>query len=235
MGMRRIFHRSLGLLVTFGLACLVGFAMVAAASSASSGFEPAQADEATYLLSNFSVTYPFVSPVPGKDEQPDLDRALVTYDAAWSGNEFPGTAECRLTATDQAGNQVGEVFFELTAVETAAAGLGQELAVSAAPAAAKGECAQGSYPADASYSFTGTATEDVAGGATVWATVRWAGGYPSVRSCEAKVTLANGMVESQPFNLDVGDGERVPIAILPDTNAAAVSDVEVACGPVTAR
>ena len=234
MSDRRVYRRSLGLLVAFGLSSLLGFATVAAASSASSGFEPAQVDEATYVLSNLSVTYPFVSPVPGKDEQPDPHRALVTYDAAWSGDEFPGTAECRLTATDQAGNQVGEVFFELTAVETVAAGLGQEVAVSAAPAAATGECAQGLYPADANYSFTGMATEDAAGGATVWATVRWTRGYPSVSSCEAKVTLSTGAVESQPFNLDVGDGERVPIAILPNEDAAAVSAVEVTCGPVTA-
>lgn len=186
------------------------------------------------MLSNLSVTYPFASPVPGKDEQPDPSRALVTYDAAWSGDEFPGTAECRLMVADQAGDQVGEVFFELTAVETLAAGLGQEVAVSAAPATATGECAQGSYPADANYSFTDMATEDAAGGATVWATVRWTGAYPSVRSCEAKVTLSTGAVESQPFNLDVGDGERVPIAILPNEDAAAVRAVEVTCGPVTA-
>lgn len=234
MGDRHIYRPRLGLIVTFGLSGLVGFAIVAAVGSAAPRFEPALPGEATYTLSNFRVSYPFESPIPGEGEHPDPHRALVTYDAAWSGTEFPGTARCRLTAIDLAGNEVGEVMFELTAVETVAADLTQEVAVSGAPASAKAECARGSYPADANYSFTAMATEDVAGGATVWATVRWVDGYPSVRSCEARVTLADGTVGSQSFNLDVGDGERVPIAILPEVDASAVGDVQVTCGPVTA-
>jgi hypothetical protein len=234
MSKRRIHRPFLGLLGAFGLSGLVGFAMVAAASSADPRFEPAQPDQATYELSNLRVTYPYVGPVPGGDEQPDPHLALVTYDAVWSGDAFPGTAQCRLTALDSKGIEVGEVFFHLTAVEPAAADAAQQLAVSSAPASAVGVCEQGSYPADASYSFDEVATEDAAGGAAVWATVRWVGAYPSVRSCEARVNLADGTVKSLPFSLDVGDGERVPIVLLAEDSAAEVSEVEVTCGPVTA-
>jgi hypothetical protein len=146
----------------------------------------------TYVLSGFKLIYPFEA--AGLAEA-DAAWAGVVFTAQWSGDEFPGTADCTVTLRDESGAVVGSRDFHPLYVPTSSENAPLEVAVSAPPATAEGSCepASGVYAAGPGYTFDLEASEPSATGTRFTFVAHWESEIdPTVRRCTFAVTSEAG-------------------------------------------
>jgi hypothetical protein len=160
----------------------------------------------TYLLSDFTIEYPYVSLEPSAET--DAAKAGVSFTAQWSGDGFPGEAPCVVTLRDGAGDVVGSTEFPASlASEPATPHF--PVSVSGPPVSAEGTCGEGRYDPGPGYTFDDlTIAQSDDAGVTVFRFVsHWATeGHPNWRSCQFQANLDDGTVLTHTFGFSAPDG-----------------------------
>jgi hypothetical protein len=192
----------------------------------------ASTDAPGYLLSDFSIEYPY--PQPGRSEA-DQGIAGVRFTTTWVGNSFPGQATCQLTVFDTSGANEGGLEFDAMALPNPALAGPLRVSVSGEPVSAKGTCGPGSYPGGRGYDLQLTSIQAHEQGhsdkSTLMFRVNWVGMVdPVARSCEVVGTLRDETTFSQTYTISAPDGTLI------DLNAAHprgdIVDADVTCSPV---
>lgn len=222
--------RIVGASGVFLVGTTLGFLTVTMATAGEERFRPAGPGEATYQLSSFRITYPYVEQSAAGDVAEDRSRAGVTFDVSWSSSEYPGEATCLISLRDGQGSIVGEATVNLDSLQPTVAMRSQvPVPVTAPPASAAGECEAGYYPKEGDYTIEAQRISAAEGGGTqVDVIVRWVdGNHPGTRICKANATLLDGTLVTHRFTLDAPDGAAFPV-ILP-TDPAGVADIWFEC------
>lgn len=185
----------------------------------------------TYSISSVEVEYPYTTPVGA-----DATRASVSFSETWSGDRYPGVAQCVMVLRDASGKEVVEWPFEAAyaSPNSTLTGVPVEVPEGSDPVTGSAVCEAGSYPDGPGYTFEEVRVSDVedvvgkAGWAQISVTAKWATtSEPSWRSCTMTVTTATGEDIRLDFTLSVPDGTIVKKEI--PTTTHSVEDVAVTC------
>lgn len=189
--------------VAFGASAALTIGLVVAVGGPLAAGSPAAAAQGgdTYVLSDFSVAYPYLLGPRGETATADSEgvgdptKVGVAFTASWSGTDFPGQSWCEVSVDDSSGREVGRARF-LAAYATPTA-LPPILAVdvSGEPSTAEGACGAGSYPAGEGYVFDNVRVDDgpEADQAEISFDTHWLGqDAPGWRSCSVAVQLSGG-------------------------------------------
>jgi hypothetical protein len=215
-------------IVAFVLAGVAGF-VARAAGGGDQPVRPAEANEATYELSNLRVQYPYVAP----DGTVDRSQAGITYDLTWRSPTYPGTADCELRALDSTGNVLGFATFEFrNLVPTSLDQAPLPVPVAGAPTAAEGVCAAARLDSgDYRLSNPQIVTTDY-GATDLVADIAFGGrGRPGVGDCLATLSLAGGGTREWTFTLQAPEGRMTVASLGEGFEGASVESVS--CGPYT--
>jgi len=187
----------------------------------------------TYELSGFKVTYP--GNIVSQEESAD-GIANVAFDAAWSGETFPGDAWCQITVADASGNTVGDLHFIASYPRPAEVGPPpMAVAVNGEAATATGSCEAGVMEAGPGYDF-GTPT--VAGaegreGSVATFTSEWVSGRdPGTRECEVSTVSRSGESTTEVSLIAVADDAKIDV--LSDLAPSEIASVSITCHEVRA-
>lgn len=107
----------------------------------------------SYELSNFKIQYPYADPRDEYAEKP-VDRsnqAAVSYDTSWSGDAFPGAADCVIVLFGNRDQVVGRAELEMKSYSPRAPGgnaYWPKIEVSERPVSAGGSCADSVHPTE---------------------------------------------------------------------------------------
>jgi hypothetical protein len=189
----------------------------------------------TYVLSRFRVIYPFVDR-SGSDGSavPDLTKAGVAYESAWSGGTYPGEAPCSIELFDKHGGRVGSQSFNFATLtplvhHDAVIGIPFD---GAPPVSADGTCGPATPPGPGTYVFTDLRVV-TDGDDRLVADVAWSSDEPPLtQSCIASFSMADGAHDERSFTLDAGQGADVTLLLLPQGLAGA-APLGVYCEPYT--
>lgn len=128
-------------------------------------FVPAEEGDATYLLSDLEIHYPFreVDHMPGMEPGSErrerycstrpsrcdelVDHAGVSYRWRWATSRYPGQVDCQVRLYDDDGSLVGSAIGALSGLEPESRGRRSvfPIEVSREPVRAEGECEAGRY------------------------------------------------------------------------------------------
>ena len=165
--------------------------------------EPAEAGDSSHVLSNVSVTYPYVD-ASGTSLK---GSAGVDFTVTWSTDLNPGTTSCFARVFDATGSQIGQQYFSMTSNQNVPTSFDPiQVKVTDSPSSAEAYCG----PADpaqveARYEISNLHVE----GGDLFADVRWAGGTDPVEQyCEATFGSAGGDTKVIPFTLMADEGDQ---------------------------
>lgn len=198
--------------------------------------------EDTYVFSDFAFRYPYVPDQLMMGERveggtPDPSFAEVAFAGRWSGDVYPGPAQCRITLLDGAGNAVGGYYFEEEdVIEPRYRSDFGTVPVTGEPVSATAVCSAGRKPSGRYLFEDPTVTADVpneAWEAALVATVHSGGvtGRAGFHICTATASAHDGSPLVYPFYLDVEDGWRLRGVSFPGAWVGATFDVS--CEPYT--
>jgi hypothetical protein len=216
---------------------LVAWISFSLSDSDGSGIVAATANEASYLLSGFDITYPASS--HGLGEDLDESYAAVSFDATWSEDTFPGTSQCELMLFNGDGAIVGRSTFSFSSLEQSARLKLHPVPVAERPASVEGGCSEAEPPSQIGYGFTDLAVvdnENTRHGDLLVGTVTTEGGVlPGAHLCTAHLEYAD-RIEPFLFTLDAGDGNPLSLVLPQELQGArgATVDCEPYSVPVSA-
>lgn len=165
-------------------------AAIAAAAALGTLGGAAQGDSPGYEFSDIRVNQA-TDPVSGL---PDEEHALLSFDFAWSGAEFPGTRRCTWTVYDASGNVVGTRSDMMTAQAQSADDVTSRVEVSGPPSDATVECEARRYDDPSGrYDVSRAVVRGSRDALIVRFDASWNGtGTPPPQECEITVTDSNG-------------------------------------------
>ena len=186
---------------------------------------PAKPGQATHLLSDFEIEYPYVDPAG------NIDPAAVgvSYTSEWATDLNPGTTTCEMQAIAPDGAIAGEATFYLANnVDDPTRHDAVDVPVTAKPVSAQGYCG----PADpdqaiARYEITNLRIK----GDHLLGSVNWVGGIDPVEQfCQATFQRSDGTSKVVPFSLMAPEGDQDILLMGPEA-ASELTPESVSCEP----
>jgi hypothetical protein len=197
----------------------------------------------TYVLSHFEVQYPMIVPdvapnEPVEDNTPtklDPTMALVTFRGTWSGDVYPGEAQCEIRLFDADGDTVGQESFGFGSFEPPPKNpTSMEVAVDhGTPVSADGTCGPGDRPGPGTYLVSNLHVVAGDNGDHLMADVAWSTKTPPLlQYCVASFDMPDGSRRDKPFEMSVPPEKDTTILLLPHGFVAA-TPLGVRCEPYT--
>jgi hypothetical protein len=197
----------------------------------------------TYVLSDFEVQYPMLVPDVAANEpierdtplKPDPTMALVTFQSLWSGDVYPGEAQCEIRVFDADGNAVGHQSLGFATYEpTTRRPTSIEVVVDqSTPVSAEGSCGPGEPPGPGTYLFSNLHVVAGDNGDHLMGDVAWSTETPPLdQYCIASFDMPDGSRHEEPFTMAVGQAEDTTILLLPHGFVDA-TPLGVRCEPYT--
>jgi hypothetical protein len=210
------------------VATAIGYS-IGAAATPGPGFSPAEPGEPTYEVSDVQVEYPY-EPRAGEEESTQA-VAGVSFALAWSDG-YPGPAVCRFELLNGSGEEVGYRDVEIDSLTPSLnAPAPIAVPVSSSPVTGRAECSAGT-PGVGVYtlSLEGDPTEAGPSIATAIVRATWGDeGDPGTNSCVGTADTTLGEISTDPFTVDVGDGDVFPVEI--PTPVDTILAVDFKCVP----
>jgi hypothetical protein len=215
--------------------------------STDDAFVPARPGQATHVLSDLGIEYPYLG-VPDrmkgrrrdgycrirpKECRRDPNRAGVTYTVAWSTEDFPGDTRCRITLQDASGAEVGTTTFSLTVMDPSLVRpRSSELPVRVdrEPSSASAVCEAGDYQPGPGYRLDLVDVKRHTPTRT-WLIfdVEFLVPEPDTRTCNIVVHLDGGRTRRfDDFTLTTGENGRQRFTV-PIRDPNTVADAEAPC------
>jgi len=155
----------------------------------------------------------------------------VSFTISWSAG-YPGPAVCRFQLFDENSEEVGSQDVEIDSLTPSlSAPAPIAIPVSSPPASGRAECSAGA-PGVGVYTLSavGSPTEVDASSATILVRAQWSEkGDPGTNSCIGMAETTQGETSSDPFTVDVGDGDVFPVEL--PVPAGSVLGVTFTCIP----
>lgn len=164
-------------------------------------------------------------------ERDGTRTALVSYEIAWSGEEWPGYMDCRIDIVDADGTRIATQEFERMSTRPHPPPDVIAVAVSSGdPADAEISCGEAHRPsASAAYVIADPVVVGTAGDARMAFDVAWTTEEPPLyQACQAELQRADGTIGNYPFGLSVPPGRA---EILLSAGFAGASVLDVSCHP----
>ena len=220
-------------------------------------FVPAERGEATYLLSDFKIYYPYarVDHMPGMAAgsakrqqlcslsparcQKRWDQAGVSYEWRWATNSYPGDLDCRLRLYDNNGDLVANAITGLSGLESRSRGkpFVIPIDVSGEPVRAEGECEAGQYEGGAGWRITFVRSEPYQPDSgppgerlRLIFEVEELDDHADSRACRMKVWFESGRTRSGEFTTNSATIFESMETQYPASDP--VTDAKVTCGPI---
>ncbi len=194
---------------------------------------PAAPGEDTYVFSNISFTYPYV-PDGVKGATPDEGFASLIFESDWSGDVYPGEANCEARFLSADGTDVGGLTGGWAQLTPHIGGRERAFPVTAVPARVSWACSSGVKPSSG-VTLENLYLEKRDDGLHLIATLHAPSvgeTGPGTQVCEIKATAADGgEVVFHNGSIEVPDGTRLDLG-LPDTFDGA-TDLQSSCRPFT--
>ncbi len=191
----------------------------------------------TYVLSDFEVEYPLVvRPIDGPVER-DPDQAGVRFRATWSGDVYPGEADCEIRVLDAGGNVAGTRKFSYASYGPSLGHPDIDVPVQGvvpaeggAALSADGSCGPGTPPGTGEYRFANLHMEQGDNGARLAGDVTWATSDPPLdQYCVATLEMPDGTSVERTFTLAVGNNDSLSV-LLPNSFVEAIP-IGIRCEP----
>jgi hypothetical protein len=164
-------------------------------------------------------------------ERDGVRTALVSYEIAWSSEEWPGYMDCRVDIVDADDTTIATQEFERMSTRPHPPPDVIAVAVpSGDPADARISCGEAHRPtASAAYVITDPVVVGTAGDARMAFDVAWTTEEPPLyQACQAELQRADGTIGNYPFGLSVQPGRA---EILLPAGFAGASVLDVSCDP----
>ena len=195
---------------------------------------PAAPGEDTYVFSNIEFTYPYV---PGGVEgaKPDEGFAGLSFESDWSGDTFPGDAECEARFLTADGTDVGGLTSGWAHIPRHVTRQGSgAYPVTGVPVRVTWACSAGDKPSD-DVTLENLRLQEGDGGPVLRATLRAPSAGesgPGAQVCQITGTTPAGeTVTSAELSIEAPDGDRVKIHLPP--SFAGATNLEASCHPFT--
>lgn len=185
----------------------------------------APSEESAAETANYEVRNVALDEVTTADD--GTPSAIVLYEIAWSGEEWPGYVQCRVDILDAEERRIGGLQFETGSLRPDPPPDAIDVPFSAGvPAAADMSCGEAHRPsASAAYVISNPVVVGTAPDPRLEFDVRWATDEPPLyQACEAELQRTDGTVGSYPFGLSVPPG-RSEVLLTPEFAGALVLDV----------
>lgn len=243
---RRRNHRIAAIVAATVLGAAIVVPLRALSGLGDDGVTP-QADPWTesYVLSDFQVQYPMLVPDVAVNEpverdtplKPDPTMALVTFRSTWSGDVYPGEAQCEIRLFDADGATVGHESFGFGSFEPPPKNpTSMEVAVDEGkpkPVSADGTCGPGARPGPGTYLVSNLHVVAGDNGDRLMGDVAWSTeSPPRYQYCVATFEMPDGTRQEKPFEMSVPQEKNTTILLLPHGYVDA-TPVGVRCEPYT--
>lgn len=200
---------------------------------------PAAPGEDTYVFANIDFTYPYV-PDGVKGATPDHGFASLSFESDWSGDVYPGPADCEVRFLSAGGTDVGGLssgWSQHTRHIDAAGLLGPAFPVTGVPVRVSWACSAGTKPVDGAtleQLQMGRADGHLQLTAVLRAPTAGEGG-PGTQVCTISGTAPDGstVTAGGHSTLDVADGTKINM-VLPGSFEGA-ADLQASCHPFTGQ
>jgi hypothetical protein len=225
-----------------------------------SPFEPADPGDATYLLTDLRIEYPYVGApnrltgsrresycrLRPRECEPDPAAAGVSYDPHWATEEYPGSVACRITVYGEDGALLGSTIFELDVLDPSIVKRDPDIPVhvTAPPSEAAAVCEESTYKRGPGYAFRlidvepyrrtdSSSGEPLPPRTRLTFDVTYLTENPGTRECELVVRLTDGTVR-RFRDLTLYIGQDKPVEMTPDiADPSSVKGADLRCRALT--